>query len=71
MAGQKAASDVVSGRFVKPIVPDMFVQFRDPRIKRSRELPSEPVGSDILDGFFHDNFRPEVASDVLSAGCRV
>ena len=32
---REAAIDVISGRFVEPIVPDKFVKFSDPRLNRS------------------------------------
>ena len=49
------ASEVISGRFVRPIVPivpDKHAKFGDPRINRSREILSEAVGGGIFDGFF-------------------
>ena len=55
------ASEVVSGRSVGPIVIDKQEELRDPRLNLSREIPQESVG-----GFFQDNFRPEVDSDVIS-----
>ena len=36
-------NDVISGRFVGPIVPDRPAKFRDPRSNLSREIPSEAV----------------------------
>ena len=46
------------------IVPD--VKFRDPRVNRSGEIRHEVIGGGIFDSFFRDNFRPEVASVVVS-----
>ena len=37
----KAASDVVSGRFVKPLVIDTVVKFCHPRLNHSREIPRD------------------------------
>ena len=49
----EAASDIISGRFARPIVLDKCVNFRDPSLNRSREIPALAVGSGILDSFFH------------------
>ena len=48
----EAASDVISGRFVTPIVRDKCVKSCDPCRNRFREIPPEAVGSGISDGFF-------------------
>ena len=37
-----------------------------PRLNSSREIPPEAAWWGIFDGFFCGNFRPKVASDVLS-----
>ena len=42
-----ATSNVISGKFVGPAVPDKHVKFGD-----SREIPPEAVGGGIVDGFF-------------------
>ena len=34
----EVSGDVISGRFVRPIVPDKFVKFCDPYLNRSREM---------------------------------
>ena len=52
--------------FVGPVVPDKPVKFGDPRLKRFQEIPLETVQRGTFDGFFRDNFRPEVVSDVIS-----
>ena len=44
-------SDVISGRFVGPVVPDNRVKFGDPRTNRSREISPEAVWGCIYDGF--------------------
>ena len=44
-----AASDVISGWFVTPIVPNKCVKFRDPCTNRSREIPPEAVGGGVFD----------------------
>ena len=38
-----APSDVISGLFVGPVVPDNRVKFVDPRLNLSREIPPEVV----------------------------
>ena len=43
----EAASDVISGIFVQPIVPDKPVKFRRPRLNHSREFPPEVIGDGI------------------------
>ena len=43
-------SDVISGRFVGPIVPDTPVNFRYPRSGRSAEIQSEAVGLGNFEG---------------------
>ena len=63
----ETASDVVSGRFVLPVVRDKRVKFRDPRLNCSREIPPEAVGGVIYGRLsIVDNFRPEAATDVIS-----
>ena len=47
----KAASDVISGKFVGPIVLDKYVKFHDPSLNYSREIPPDAVGDDIFDCF--------------------
>ena len=34
-------SDVISGTFVGPVVPDNRVKFGDPRLNRSQEIPPD------------------------------
>ena len=60
------ASDIISGRFVAPDCRNMPLKYRDPRLNRSREVPPEVVGGVIFGGFFRDDFRLEVVSDVMS-----
>ena len=50
---RETASDVTSGRFVRPIVHDKPVKFRDPHLNRAREIPPEAVGRGIFDGIFN------------------
>ena len=40
----KAASDVISDRFVVPTVPDKRAIFREHRLNHSREIPPAAVG---------------------------
>ena len=49
-----------------PTVPDKPVKFRDRHLNLSREIQPEAVGVGVSTIFFQDNFRPEVASDVVS-----
>ena len=48
----KLTSDIVSGRFMGPVVPDNPVKFGDPRLNHSRKIPPEAVYGGIFDGFF-------------------
>ena len=48
----ETASDVISGRFVRSIVPNKSVKFCDALFKDSGEHPPIAVGGGILDGFF-------------------
>ena len=48
----EAASDVISGMFVGPIVLDECVKFHGPSLNRSNEIPPEAVGGGIFDKFF-------------------
>ena len=45
----ETASDVMSRRVVRLIVPDKAVKFRDPRLNRSRESRPKVVGGGIFD----------------------
>ena len=45
-------SDVISGIFVGPLVPDKPVKSGDPRLNRSQEIPPEAAWGIIFDGFF-------------------
>ena len=61
-------SEAISGRFVRLVVPDNAVEFRDPLLNLSRNIYLKVIESCIffIVFFFCNNFRPEVASDVLS-----
>ena len=49
---------------MEQIIDDKRIKFRDPRLNRSREIPPEVV---IFGRFSNnDNFRLEVAIDVIS-----
>ena len=63
----EATGGVISGRFVRPVVFDKCVQFRDHRLNRFREIPPETVVRGIFDSFFRYNFRPEVDNSVVSS----
>ena len=52
-----AASDLISGIFVGPIVPDKPVKFHDPCLNQSREIPPEAVKGSIFDSIFRHNRR--------------
>ena len=61
----EAASGVISGRFVKPIVSDNCKKFRDPWqtvLEKFHPNLSEAAFSTV----FRDNFRPKVVDDVIS-----
>ena len=55
-----AASEVISDRFMRPIVSDKCVKFRDPCLKLSQEIPPEANGRGIFYCFSSDNFRSEI-----------
>ena len=59
----ETASDVITDRFVRPIVLDKYVKCRDLCFNHSREIAPETVGSGIFDSFFA--IRPEVVSGVI------
>ena len=63
-----AGSEVISERFVRPIVIDNCEHFHDPCLSYSRgEIPPEAVRCGIyFRQCFRDNFRPEVVSAVMS-----
>ena len=44
----EVASDAISGRFVRPNVPDKCVRFTNPYLDRSREIPPKAIGGSIL-----------------------
>ena len=63
----EAASDVISGRFVRLAVPDKYVKFHGRRLNRSREIPPNAVGCGIYDRFLNfDKCQREIVSDVIS-----
>ena len=47
----EATGDVISGKYMRPVVLDNHVKFGDPRLNRSREIPPEPVWCGIFGGF--------------------
>ena len=48
----EAASDVISGKFVRPIIIDKNVKFCDPCLNHSREISPEAAGVGDFDIFF-------------------
>ena len=52
--------------FVMLINPDKFVRFRDPRLNLCEESRPKASKAAFSTNFFRGNFRPEVASDVIS-----
>ena len=48
---QEAANDVMSGLFVRLIVPNKIVKFRDPCLNRSREIRPKAIGDGSFDRF--------------------
>ena len=65
-SGLEAANDVLSGYFLRLIVPDNGVKLRVPRLTVSEKVDSKPSHA-AFSTFFRDNFRPEVTSDVISS----
>ena len=61
----EADSGVISGRFVRLIVPDKCLKYCNPYLNLSGEIRPEAIGGDIFDRLFRDNFRLEVVSDVI------
>ena len=53
---REPASDVISGVFLKPVVPDKRVKSRDPCLNGSLEIPPEAVVAGIFDSFFRLTF---------------
>ena len=47
----EVAADVISARFVRPIVPDRCVKFGDHSLNRFREIRPETIGGGIFDSF--------------------
>ena len=47
----EAASDIISGKFGRPIVLDKCIKLCCPRLHGCREILPETVGSGIFDGF--------------------
>ena len=50
----ETACNVIACAFMGPVVPDKHVKFRDRRLNRFREIPSEAV---VCRSFFRYNFR--------------
>ena len=63
-----AGSDVISGMFVGPTIPDKRVDFTDPSLNPSAEVRLKAAGCGIFFGRFSnfDKCRSEVAGDVIS-----
>ena len=61
----EAASEVMSDRFVQPIVLDKRVKFCS-RLNHSRQIRTKAIGGGIYEFFCRNNFRPEVVSDCIS-----
>ena len=61
----EAAKDVSFGRFVRPIVLDKRLKFRDPSLNSSREIPPEAVRG-RFSTVFRYNFGQEADNDVIS-----
>ena len=62
----EAADDLIFGRFMKPIVLEKCVKFRDPCLNCSWEIPTEASEAVFSTVFFCYNCRPEVDNDVIS-----
>ena len=52
----ESASDIKFGIFVRVLVPNKWVEFRDPRLKQSGKIQPKAVGGGIFEIFFYDNF---------------
>ena len=63
----KAASKVISGKFVGPVVLNKCLKFHDPSLNRSRKNSTRSLRRQYLRQFPPYNFRPEVANDVISS----
>ena len=61
----ETASYVISGRFVGSTVSDKRVNFRDPRLGHSVELPNQAAGLGIFEGF-RDNFQQVGVRDIMA-----
>ena len=61
----EATSDVISSRFVGPVVPDNRLKFGDPRINLFDQFRMKPCEAAFFT-VFCSSFRPEVYSDVMS-----
>ena len=44
---KEAAGEVISGKFVGPVVLDKYVKYNDPSLNRSWEIPPKAVGGGI------------------------
>ena len=68
----EATGDVISSKFVEPVVFDKCVKSHDPSLNHfPSKIPPEAVGGGIFDRFsvfrlFPHNFRHEVDPDVVS-----
>ena len=51
---KEAATDVISGRFVRLAVHNKYVKFCDPRLNLSPEIQPEAIRRGIYDCFFED-----------------
>ena len=60
----QTGNSAISGRFMRPAVPDKRVKFRYPHSKRSREIRLEAIRGGILDKF-QLNAVNGVMSDVI------
>ena len=64
----EAAGDVISGRFVRPIVSDKSVKLCYPRLNCSPEIQQEAAGGGIFDRFSNfDKCKRDVAGDFVSS----
>ena len=65
--GGASDRDIVSGRFVGPIIPDKRAKFHDPRLNRSGQIQPKAAGCRIYGRFWNfDNCRPKGDGDVIS-----
>ena len=63
----EAASDVISGIYMRLTIPDKCVQFRDPHLNSPGEILPKAIEGSIFRRFSNlDKCRPETPGDIIS-----